>query len=184
MPIDVSPWVINDTRTVYANPWITVTESDVTRPDGRPGIYGIVHAKLATGVVAVTGDERIVLVGQWRVPLDLWSWELPEGAADEQEDGLAAARRELREETGFTAGTWRPLGPTVHLSNSHSDERAELFVATDLTQVGAAPDGNEVLEVIEVSLVEALAMVDDGRITDALSVIGLLRYARSAPPST
>lgn len=178
MPLDASPWTFESTREVYANPWIRVTERTGRRPDGRPALYGIVHAKIAVGVLAVTADDRVVLVGQWRVPHDQWSWELPEGGTDPGEDPHQAIVRELREETGYLAASWQPLGPLVHLSNSHSDETALLYLATDLTHVGAQPDGDEVLELITPTMDQALAMVDDGEVTDAMTVIGLLRYAR------
>ncbi len=178
MPLDASPWTFVSTREVYANPWIRVTERTGRRPDGNPALYGIVHAKIAVGVLAVTADDRVVLVGQWRVPHDQWSWELPEGGTDRGEDPEQAIVRELREETGYLAASWQPLGPLVHLSNSHSDETALLYLATDLTHVGAQPDGDEVLEVITPTMDQALAMVDDGEVTDAMTVIGLLRYAR------
>jgi 8-oxo-dGTP pyrophosphatase MutT (NUDIX family) len=126
----------------------------------------------------------VVVVGQWRVPLDRWSWEIPEGGVDPGEDPDAAIARELREETGFEARSWQPLGGPVHLSNSHSDETGHLYLATGLTQVGATPDGDEVLEVITPTLAKALDMVDRGEVTDSLSVIALLRYARSARSST
>ena len=181
MPLDSSPWTIVSSQQVYANPWITVTEHQVLRPDGKPGVYGIVSSRTATGVVPLTEDGRVVLVGQWRVPFDEWSWEIPEGGAAHGEPALDAIQRELREETGYVADTWEPLGPPVHLSNSHTSEVAEIFLATGLTQVGAQPDGDEVLEVIHVPLEDALAMVDDGRITDSVTVIALLRlFRRSA----
>lgn len=178
MPLADSPWTFHSTRETYRNPWITVTESAVTRPDGAPGIYGIVRTKPAVGVVALTDDEQVVLVGQWRVPHDRWSWELPEGGADEGEDLLAAAQRELAEETGYVAERWCPLGGEVHLSNCFTDETGHLFLATGLRQVGASPDGDEVLETRAVPWAEALAMVDDGRIADSLTIIGLLRHER------
>ena len=178
MPLERSPWTIVSSREAYSNPWITVTEHEVVRPDGKPGIYGIVSSGVAVGAVPVTADGDIVLVGQWRVPFDAWSWEIPEGGAGEDEDPLAAMTRELREETGYLAASWERLGPDVHLSNSHTSEVAEIFLARDLTHVGAQPDGDEVLEVIEVPLDKALGMVDDGTITDAITIIGLLRMAR------
>ncbi len=180
MPLDESPWTFHDEREVYANPWIRVTERRGTRPDGQPGLYGIVHAKVAVGVLPLTADGRVVLVGQWRVPHDRWSWEIPEGGVDPGEDPFAAIRRELQEETGYDAATWTRLGADVHLSNSHSDETALLWVATDLTQVGANPDGDEVLEVITPTTEEVAVMLDRGEITDAMTVVALLRWLRAA----
>ncbi len=178
VPLDDSPWTFHHEREVYANPWITVRERLGTRPDGAPGLYGIVHAKVAVGVLPLTADGRVVMVGQWRVPLDRWSWEIPEGGVDPEEDPFLAIRRELQEETGYTAATWERLGADVHLSNSHSDETALLWVATGLNQVGANPDGDEVLEVITPTLEEAAAMLDRGEITDAMTVVALLRWLR------
>lgn len=179
MPLDRSPWTIRASTEVYRNPWITVVEHDVLRPDGRPGIYGVVSAKLACGVLPITDDGEVVLVGQWRFPFDAWSWEIPEGGADPGEDGLTCVRRELREEAGYEAATWSELGGEVHLSNSHTAEVARLWLATDLRHVGAEPDGDEVLEVQHLPLAAVMAMVDSGEITDAMTVIALLRYARA-----
>jgi 8-oxo-dGTP pyrophosphatase MutT (NUDIX family) len=139
VPLQTSPWTIVASREVYSNAWITVVEHDVIRPDGQPGIYGIVGSSLAVGVVPVTDEGNIVLVGQWRVPFDAWSWEIPEGAADPDEDGLTAIKRELQEETGYVAREWDRLGLTIQLSNSHTSEEADVYVARGLTQVGGQP---------------------------------------------
>lgn len=174
-----NPWTTLASRRVYANPWMTVTEHDVVRPDGRPGIYGVVDARLATGVVALTDADEVVLVGQHRYPLDRWSWEIPEGGADPGEDGLAAIQRELREETGFTARHWAQLGGPVHLSNCFTSETGLLWVATGLVDDGPPdPDGTEELVRRIVPFDDALDMVDAGEITDAMSVVALLRLAR------
>ena len=164
-------------RLAYENPWISVWHDEVDRPDGSPGIYGVVHfANLAAGVVALDADDRIVLVGQHRYTLGEYAWEIPEGGVPAGEDALVGAQRELREETGLTAGTWRELG-RMDLSNSVSDERAVMFLATDLTHGEADPEPTEALEVRWVPLTEAVAMVRDGRITDAMSVAGILHVA-------
>ena len=92
------------------------------RPDGLPGIYGVVQFKnRAVGVLPVDRDGAIWLVGQYRYPLDAYSWEIPEGGCPETESPEETARRELREETGLVAGRLE-LVATSHLSNSVSDE--------------------------------------------------------------
>ena len=164
-------------RIAYENPWITVWHDDVTRPDGSPGIYGVVHlAHLAAGVVALDAEDRVALVGQHRYTLDAYSWEIPEGGVPDGEDPLTGARRELREETGVEAATWREL-VRVDLSNSITDERAVLYLATDLTHGEADPDPTEDLEVRWVPFDEAVAMTMDGRITDVMSVVAIGRVA-------
>jgi 8-oxo-dGTP pyrophosphatase MutT (NUDIX family) len=173
-----NPWRTTSSRIIYDNPWIRVREDQVIRPDGREGIYGVVHFKnIAIGIVAVDEEEHIYLVGQHRYPLAQYSWEIPEGGCPENEEPLAAAKRELKEETGLEARQWTALGES-YLSNSVSDEKALWFLATDLVQGEANPEGSEVLEIRRVSLDEALDMIERHEITDALAIIALLHYAR------
>ena len=130
----VGPWQRRARRVAYENPWITIWHDDVVRPDGSPGMYGVVHlASLAVGIVALDADDRIVLVGQHRYPLDMYSWEIPEGGVPAGEDPLDGARRELLEETGVVAASWREIG-RFHLSNSVTDEAGILYVAADLAR--------------------------------------------------
>jgi 8-oxo-dGDP phosphatase len=171
------PWLRHARRTEYENAWITVWHDDVTRPDGGGGIYGVVHfANLAAGVVVLDEHDRVCLVGQHRYTLDEWSWEIPEGGVPPGEAPLDGIRRELREETGIDATEWVELA-RVHLSNSISDEAGVLYLATHLTHGDATPEPTEQLEVRWLPFDEALAMTFDGRITDALSIIGLQRVA-------
>jgi 8-oxo-dGTP pyrophosphatase MutT (NUDIX family) len=164
-------------RIAYENAWITVWHDEVDRPDGSAGIYGVVHfANLAAGVVALDDQDRIVLVGQHRYTLDAYSWEIPEGGVPTGESALEGARRELREETGVEARTWHELA-RVDLSNSISDERAVLFLATNLTHGEAEPEPTEALDLRWVPFDEALAMTIDGRITDVMSVAAIQRVA-------
>jgi 8-oxo-dGTP pyrophosphatase MutT (NUDIX family) len=149
----------------------------VLRPDGEPGIYGVVHYRnRAVGVLPLDGDDRVLLVGQFRYTLDEYSWEIPEGGAPFDEDPLEAARRELREETGYTARHWQPLA-RAHLSNSVSDEEAIVFLAQDLVPGAACPEPTEELRTRWVPFAEAVRMSLAGEITDAMSVIALQRAA-------
>ena len=171
-----NPWRVLGSRAVYENPWISVREDEVVRPDGNRGIYGVVHYKnVAVGVLPVE-DGHVYLVGQYRYPLGRYSWEIPEGGCPEHEDPLQAARRELREETGLDAANWERLGE-ADLSNSVADEQAVLYLATGLVPGEQEPDGTEVLGVRRVPLDEAISMALDGRIRDAISQIALFGYA-------
>lgn len=168
----LNPWETVSTRVVYDNPWIRVREDSVVRPDGRPGIYGVVHFKnVAVGVLAVE-DGEVYLVGQYRYTLERYSWEIVEGGCPEGEDTLDAARRELEEETGLRARDWVKMGE-AHLSNSVSDELAVWYLATGLEQGEPRPDGTERLQVRRVRLEEALRMAFEGEITDVLSMLAL-----------
>jgi 8-oxo-dGTP pyrophosphatase MutT (NUDIX family) len=182
-PVTSGPWTRHSRRTAYENAWITIWHDEVTRPDGSPGVYGVVHfANLAAGVLVIDDEDRALLVGQHRYTLDSYFWEIPEGGVPDGETPLDGARRELLEETGVEAAEWRELA-RVHLSNSVSDELAVLFLATGLTHGVATPDPTEDLEVQWLSFDEVLAMTLDGRITDAMSVVAIQRYALERGPT-
>ncbi len=171
------PWRRVGRRVAYQNPWLTVWHDDVIRPDGAPGIYGVVHfANRAIGILALDEEDRVLLVGQHRYPLAAYTWEIPEGGGGLDESPLEAARRELAEETGFRAGSWRELGRAA-LSNSVTDELAVFFIATELRAGAAAPEGTEELQTRWVPFDEAVAMTLDGRIDDALSTLAIQREA-------
>jgi 8-oxo-dGTP pyrophosphatase MutT (NUDIX family) len=170
-----NPWKTLSTRPIYDNPWIGVREDAVVHPNGERGIYGVVHYKnTAVGILPVE-DGHVYLVGQYRYPLGKYSWEIPEGGCPEGEDTLAAARRELEEETGLCARRWRKLGE-AYLSNSVSDELAVWYVATELRQSEARPEASEQLAIKRVPFEQALRMALTGEITDALSLLALMHY--------
>ncbi len=174
-----NPWKKISSREVYRNPWISLREDQVINPSGNPGIYSVIEARIATGVVAIDSEDNVILVGQYRYPTEMYSWEIPEGGGEDGESPLDAAKRELLEETGVAAAQWQPLGAEVHLSNCYSSERAYLFLATGLTFGAQNTEETEKIAVKKVPFDEVLKMVDSGEIKDGLSIIAILRAARA-----
>jgi 8-oxo-dGTP pyrophosphatase MutT (NUDIX family) len=171
------PWTRRSRRVAYENPWITVWHDEVDQPDGSPGIYGVVHFEnSAVGVVVLDDEDRVVLVGQHRYTLGAYSWEIPEGGVPPGESPLHGAARELREETGVEATDWREL-LRYHLSNSITDETGVVYTARALRHGEPDPDPTEELAIRWLPFDEAMAMIADGRITDALTIMGLQRVA-------
>lgn len=176
----MGPWRRRTRATAYANPWIEVFHDEVDRPDGSPGIYGLVHFRnVAVGVVAVDELGRILLVGQHRYALDRYSWEIPEGGAPIDEDPEGGARRELAEETGYEAAHWRVL-VRFTLSNSVTDETGVIYLARGLRAGVASPEPSEEIAVRWATLDEILAEIDRGEIHDIMTIAGVVRYALEA----
>ncbi len=170
-----NPWKTRSVRITYDNRWIQVTHREVVTPSGTDGIYGVVHFKnLAVGVVPLDEALNTWLVGQYRYTLGQYSWEIPEGGCPLGDDPLDAARRELAEETGIRAEQWDKV-LDLHTSNSVTDETGLVYVARGLSFGEAEPEETEELSVRKLPFDEALEMVFNGQITDALSQLGLMR---------
>lgn len=172
---DKNPWTILNAKVRYDNPWITLTEYDVLNPKGGKGIYGKIHFKnLAIGIIALDKENNLYLVGQYRFPLDQYSWEIPEGGGPLGIDPLASAKRELLEETGLKAESWEKF-LEMHLSNSVSDEFGIIYLASELSQHQAMPEDTEELIIKKVPFDAAYEMLSRGEITDSLTVAALLK---------
>lgn len=178
MSEEKNPWKTLSGRLVYENPWIRVDEYQVINPSGNPGIYGKVSFKgLAVGILPIDAEGNTWLVGQYRYTLNEYSWEIPMGAVPFTETYEQGALRELKEETGLSANKLEFLCK-IHTSNSVTDEVGMVYVATELTEGETEFDDTEDIKVKKIPFKEALEWVMDGRITDSLSVGGILKYAR------
>ncbi len=168
-------WKKLDSQTVYENDWMAVRVDHVINPGGGENQYGHIHFKnRAVAIIPLDEADNTWLVGQQRYTLGEYSWELPMGGAPLAEPPLDAARRELREETGLTAEKWQEL-MRLHTSNSITDEVGFVYVATGLTEGEPEFEESEDLEIRKLPLRDAVQMVLDGEITDAMSVAALLR---------
>jgi len=173
-----NPWKIKSSKEIYSNSWIHLREDQVICPNGKDGIYGVIETRIATGVIAIDDYEQIYLVGQYRYPINQYSWEIIEGGGEKGETPLETIKRELQEEAGLVARDWQPLGGVYHLSNCMSNETAYIFTARGLSHVASNPDDTELLTIKKVTLEQALTMVDNSQITDAISVMALLTLSR------
>jgi 8-oxo-dGTP pyrophosphatase MutT (NUDIX family) len=170
-----NPWQTHSSQTIYENPWIQVRQDEITNPKGGVGIYGVVSMKnKAIGIVPLDAEGNTWLVGQYRYTLNEYCWEIPMGGGLMEHTPLESAQRELREETGLTAARWTRIA-RLHTSNSVTDEEGFVFLAEDLTQGEWEPEESEDLRVWKLPLAQAVAMVMNDEITDAISAAGLLK---------
>jgi 8-oxo-dGTP pyrophosphatase MutT (NUDIX family) len=169
----INPWKILDEKNVYDNQWIGLTEYAVINPSGGNGIYGKVRFKnIAIGIVPLDDELNTYLVGQYRFAIDQYSWEIPEGGGAKDTDPVVSAQRELEEETGLVAKDWMEL-LQMHLSNSVTDEKGIVFLARQLEQRTAMPEETEQLVIKKLPFEEAWQMVENGQITDSLSMAAI-----------
>lgn len=170
-----NPWTTKSSEIKYDNPWIKITEHQVINAGGNDGIYGTVHFKnLAIGIIPLDENNNTWLVGQYRYPLNEYSWEIPEGGGKLGVDPIESAKRELLEEVGLKAESWEEI-MRMHLSNSVSDELGIIYIARDLSYFEPSPDEDEVLTLKKLPFDEAYEMVMNGEITDSLTVAGILK---------
>lgn len=177
-------WKKLSSRSVFENEWMQVLEDEVINPGGGRNLYGHIRFKnLAVAIVALDDDDNTWLVGQSRYTLGAFSWELPMGGAPIAETPLSAAKRELAEETGIRAAHWKEI-MRLHPSNSITDELGIAYVATGLSFGETSFEETEDLQVRKLPLDDAIAMVLDGSITDAISAAALLRVQLLRKPSS
>jgi 8-oxo-dGTP pyrophosphatase MutT (NUDIX family) len=170
-----SDWQTLDQSIVYDNPWIRVEHRNVINPAGNQGIYGTVHFKnIAIAILAVDDQGYTYIVGQYRYVLQRYSWEIPEGGCPEDEDPLTAAKRELKEETGLEAASWKPI-LEMDISNSVSDEHSISYLARGISNGISDPEETENLQVRKIHFDDLVGMVMNGTVRDALTIATVLK---------
>ena len=176
-----NPWKKLSEKMVYENNWIEVHHHEVLNPSNNKGIYGKVHFKnIAIGIIPVDLENYTWLIGQYRYPLDQYSWEIPEGGGPLHIAPVESAKRELLEETGIEALSWEKI-QTIHTSNSVSDEYGIIYLARKLSFTQSQPEETEQLQLKKLKLKDAYKMILDGEITDSLSLAGILRLKCEYP---
>ena len=168
-------WAVRAARTAYENPWLILRHYEAVAPTGSPGPYGVVSFKnFAIAILPLHDNGDVTLIGQHRMPLADYSWELPEGGGPIGVDPLESAKRELREEAGLVAADWRQV-LRFQLSNSVTDERGFGFIATGLSAAETEPDPTEDLQIARAPFRQALDLAVSGEMSDAMTVAMLLR---------
>jgi ADP-ribose pyrophosphatase len=164
---------ILSSQPAYQGTFFTIDRMTVRLPDGNTSRRDILRHPGAVGVIALTADGKLVLVRQYRTALEQVTLEIPAGKLNLGEDHAEAAKRELQEETGYTASKWGYLGPFAP-AVGYSDEILHLWMATDLSFAGADPDADEFINVELIPLTEMVDRVLDGKICDSKTMAAVL----------
>lgn len=165
------------TEKIYSGRVVNLEVSEVELPDGKHQKREIIRHSGASAVVALDDDNRLLLVRQYRVAAAKIMLEIPAGLLNPSEDPMAAAIREFQEETGYKPNNIQSLGG-FHPAPGYTTEFIHLFFATDLVESRLQGDADEFIEVERLTFDEAMNLIDNGEITDAKTIIGLLRVAQ------
>ncbi len=159
-------------KKLYAGRVVDLNLEDVRLPNGRTTQLEIIRHSGASAVVPLRENGRVVLIRQFRYAAGGMIIEVPAGRLEAGEEPLSCARREMAEEVGLKAGRWDSLGE-IWTTPGFTDEKIHLFLARDLTEVQASPEDDEVIEVVEFSLEESVAMIRRGEIQDGKTICAL-----------
>lgn len=162
-----------ESQQVFDGRLLKVYADKVRLPNGTESTREIIRHPGAVVVIGVLDNGKLLFERQFRYPLRSVMLELPAGKIDAGEHILDTAKRELREETGYRAKLWRHLG-TVHPAIGYADERIEIFWAQGLSFIGESPDHDEILEIVELNIADAMLAVRDGEITDGKTISALV----------
>ena len=167
-------WTITDSRIVYKNPWISVKEDKVVRPDGKDGIFGVVEMKPGVSVLPIDNEGNVYLTKEYHYAVERETIEAISGGIDNEEDNIEAAKRELKEETGIIASEFIDLGvvdpfTTVVVSPNY------MYLAKGLEFSEANPEGTENIKIVKVSIQKAIQWVLESKITHGATTTLILK---------
>lgn len=160
---------------IYEGKIINLRVDTVELPDRKYSKREIVEHGGAVGILPVTEDGKLILIRQFRKAVESMILEIPAGKLEEKEEPIQCAHRELTEETGLVAAQLTPM-VDIYTSPGFCNERIHLYLATGLTQGEAHPDEDEYIQVVPLSLEEAMAHIARGEIKDSKTIIALLHY--------
>ncbi len=153
-------------KILYENTWVRFHEDEVQFPDGSEGKYAYMD-RVDSGpmIIPMTENGKIVVLKEWRYPIQGWTYCFPFGGKNNAEDIITAAQRELKEETGYVAKEWVSIG-SIQIDPGANTQTTPIFVAKGLTQLEAHSDASEVHEVCEFSIEEIETMIQNGEMTN------------------
>lgn len=166
------PWVTLNKKLAYQNPFMSIWKHQVRRDNGVGGNYYVLERSVAgryfSIIIPLTDKFETILVGQYRYPVGCYSWEFPMGHA-EGRNFLETAKIELKEETGIEAGFWQKIG-RFFVAPGYSSEKAEVFVAKDLSFGEPKPTETEILQIRKSSVEQVKKMIENGEIFDGPTI--------------
>ncbi len=171
---------VTSARRIYEGKVVNLRVDTVVLPGGKTSEREIVEHRGAVALVPITPGGHVVLVRQWRTPAQAVLLEIPAGTLEEGEDPEACAHRELGEEVNFAAGRMTKMCE-MYTAPGYSTELIHLYLAQELTPMQGTPDADEFLDIVTLSLSDAIDKIDTGEIRDAKSISGLLMAARALP---
>jgi ADP-ribose pyrophosphatase len=179
-PVGADPEKI---ETIYDSRVFRLCREEVTLPNGITTSLDVIRHPGSSAIVPLFPDNQVVMIRQYRHSVRTFLWEIPAGTRDTGEDPLECAQRELIEEAGYRANRFEKLTEILP-APGYTDERIHIFLARGLEPVPQNLDRDEVLEVHRISLRETPGMIGDGRIQDALTIIGLLLVSMRVSPQS
>ena len=173
----IGPFTLQSTKEVYRSPWLQLREDKVLRPDGAPGVFGVITMREGSSVLPLDDKGQVYLVREFKYGIGEYSLEVISGGFNKDETPLAAAQRELAEETGLSATDWIDLG-CVHPFTTVVYSPNHVFLARGLQRGQDRPDPGEQLSVEKLPFSQALDLVMAGKIIHAASCVVILKAAR------